>query len=93
MLDKFIQECAIANSRKGDLIAVFGRLREETWTTPGGEKRSKLVVVAQTTYPVARLERDDSDTPAAADRPAREPASQQPTAPSAADPDADGLPF
>lgn len=33
--------------RKGHLVAVSGRLRQEKWETDAGEKRSKLGVVAQ----------------------------------------------
>jgi single-strand DNA-binding protein len=41
-----LAKIAFRKLRKGDLITVNGRLKQETWETDGGEKRSKVGVIA-----------------------------------------------
>jgi single-strand DNA-binding protein len=80
--------------RKGDPVAVFGRLREESWTSQTGEKRTKLTVVASVVYPVAARGEPSSvhQTPAQDATPGAS-ASTREQGPAASDPDESNLPF
>ena len=44
----------MATMQKGACVAVFGRIKEESWVTQAGEKRSRLGVVASLVLPVAK---------------------------------------
>ena len=48
----------MATMQKGDCVDAVGRLREECWVTQGGEKRSRLGVVASLVFPVAVAKSD-----------------------------------
>lgn len=56
--------------KKGSKIAITGRLNQETWTSKEGEKRSKVVIIAErVTFADSKQTRepgsDDFDAPAA----------------------------
>lgn len=36
--------------RKGDRLLVEGRLRQEAWTAPGGERQTRITVVVERVY-------------------------------------------
>ena len=40
-------EFAISYLRKGNLVSVTGRLKQETWETKEGQKRDRVVVIAE----------------------------------------------
>lgn len=55
-------------ARKGDLVTVQGQLRYESWENEAGEKRSKVIIVADTLDgQFAYRKADGSDTPAKQD--------------------------
>jgi single-strand DNA-binding protein len=71
-------ENAAESFAKGDPVIVVGRVVQENWTTDQGEKRSRLVVVADDIaastrwhqVKVARLDRTSTSKPAGGRQPA-----------------------
>lgn len=67
--------------RQGDLVSIVGRLEQQRWETPEGDKRSKVVIIAQEVSGECFFKKDDDvkaktegDAPAAtAATPAAEP--------------------
>ena len=47
------ENCA-ASLRKGSRVVVTGRLEQQSWESPSGEKRSKIVIVADDVGPSLR---------------------------------------
>jgi single-strand DNA-binding protein len=56
--------------RKGRLVFIEGRLRWHSWDADGGQKRSKLDVVAEAVHLMPRPREDGADRPSADDVPA-----------------------
>jgi single-strand DNA-binding protein len=59
-------EVISAYCQKGRPVAVEGRLEQERWESPAGEKRSRLKVVAPARHVPARQRRDGAGGGAAA---------------------------
>ena len=77
--DKLAATCANWLT-KGREVCVVGRLRQNTWTTPDGERRSRIQIVADAVdflgAPTKKTDDEPSDQEVkAADRPARRKAS------------------
>lgn len=45
---KQLAENVVESIEKGDLVVVTGKLQTEEWTSPEGEKRSKVALIADT---------------------------------------------
>jgi single-strand DNA-binding protein len=79
----------MAEMHKGDCVAVLGRLRQETWVTQAGERRSRLGLVAVVVYQVAKGERRAAD----GDQDVQPEPAPAATAAEIDGPPSDGLPF
>ena len=82
-------ELVARKCRKGDAVSVQGRLEQQRWETDSGDKRSKVVIIAEQLDGAAFYRsKDDENEPASESAPAEETAAE-PTV----DPTDDDIPF